>query len=141
MGGADSISGRELAAFGAFALLALAVGFGSYRAGHQLAGSQGAAGMSAPLANAPVNGATLYASACAGCHGAAGTGGIGPALQDTAAWTDAQFATAVLRGLDDQGRELSAVMPRFEQAGLDGAPPTAEQVAALHAFIRALKSP
>lgn len=139
MSGAGGYSVRELAAFSAFVLLALAIGFGSYRAGQQLAGGRGAAGMMAPLAGAPVSGAALYAGACAGCHGAAGAGGVGPALQDAAAWTEAQFATAVLRGRDDQGRELSAVMPRFEQAGLDGAPPTAEQVAALHAYVQTLK--
>jgi mono/diheme cytochrome c family protein len=31
----------------------------------------------------PVRGASVFAASCAGCHGADGTGGVGPALRDS----------------------------------------------------------
>ena len=48
------------------------------------------------LAGDPSRGATIFASSCAGCHGADGTGGVGPALRGsglTAAEIEAIVAT------------------------------------------------
>ncbi|QFP78044.1 c-type cytochrome [Deinococcus sp. AJ005] len=66
-------------------------------------------------------GTTIFASNCAGCHGAGGGGGIGPSLvtdQGPKGWTLAQFTTVLREGKLPEGRELSAVMPRFADAQL-----------------------
>lgn len=131
-------SRRELAAALGFTALALGIGALSYRSGQGMAGSAGGAAMSAAVTSRVVNGQTLYAGACAGCHGAAGEGGVGPSLNASAGWSGTVFAGAVLRG-QGQGRELSAVMPRFEGVGLDGGAATAEQVSAIHAYVKGLQ--
>jgi mono/diheme cytochrome c family protein len=66
-------------------------------------------------------GATIFASNCAGCHGAGAEGGIGPSLvteEGPKGWTLAQFTTVLREGKLPEGRELSAVMPRFSDAQL-----------------------
>ncbi|THF69215.1 cytochrome c [Deinococcus sp. Arct2-2] len=120
----------------ALTLVAVATGIGisSYRTGLGLAGPQGAQ-MSPALAAAPVNGATLFAASCAGCHGAQAGGGIGPALAVTRSWSTPEFAAAVLHGQAPEGRELSAAMPRFAETGLSGEPVTEEQLQVIRAFV------
>ena len=134
-----SFSRRELAAALGFTALAVGIGALSYRSGQGMAGGAGGADMSAAVTSRVVNGQTLYAGACAGCHGAAAKGGVGPALGASAGWSEAVFAGAVLRGQGSQGRELSAVMPRSEKVGLDGGAPTAEQVSAIHTYVKGLQ--
>ncbi|WP_139322875.1 c-type cytochrome [Deinococcus marmoris] len=66
-------------------------------------------------------GTTIFASNCAGCHGAGGGGGIGANLLTSdgpKGWTLAQFTTTLREGKIPTGRELSAVMPRFADAQL-----------------------
>lgn len=135
----DSFSRREIAAALTFTVLAVAIGVGSYRSGLNIAGEgAGATMVAATTTDAPVNGQALYATSCAGCHGAQAQGGVGPGLKDSAAWSDAEFREAVLHGKAPGGRELAPVMPRFADTGLDGAPATDEQIDAIHAYIKGL---
>ncbi|ABF44322.1 cytochrome c, class I [Deinococcus geothermalis DSM 11300] len=129
---------REIAAALTFVVLAVLMGAGSYRTGFRMSGGNGGAAMSASTAAAPVNGQSLYATNCAGCHGAQAQGGVGPGLGITKDWSDAAFAQAVLHGKAPEGRNLSPVMPRFGETGLDGAPATDEQINAIHAFVKGL---
>ncbi len=100
----------------------------------------GGTGDAAPTPNAAEGnaeaGAAIYASNCAGCHGAQAGGGIGPSLvtdEGPKGWTLAQFTTVLRKGVLPEGRELSAVMPRFTDAQLSDA-----QVADLLAHIKTL---
>ncbi|WP_188968605.1 c-type cytochrome [Deinococcus aerolatus] len=100
----------------------------------------GGTGNAAPTPNAAEGnaeaGTALYASSCAGCHGAQAGGGIGPSLltdEGPRGWTLAQFTTVLRKGVLPEGRELSAVMPRFTDAQLSDA-----QVADLLAHIKTL---
>lgn len=127
-------SGREVAVALTLVAVATGIGVGSYRTGLGMAGPQGAQ-MSPALAAAPVNGSQLYAASCGGCHGAQAQGGIGPALTASGTWSDTAFAAAVLHGKSPEGRELSVVMPRFAQTGLNGEPVTDEQLQAIRAFV------
>ncbi|GAA0509669.1 hypothetical protein GCM10008937_16920 [Deinococcus depolymerans] len=80
-------------------------------------------------------GEKVFAGNCAGCHGANGGGGIGPALNTPdgpKAWTDPQFLTALRQGRTPE-RELGAVMPRFSAAQISD-----EDVANIHAYIKTL---
>ncbi len=131
-------SGREVAAVVGFTVLAAVIGIRSYQTGLSLSGNAGGAQMQPASSAAPVSGQALFASNCAGCHGAQAQGGVGPALLDTKTWADAAFSEAVLHGKHPSGRELALVMPRFAQVGLDGAPPTAGQIEAIRAFVKGL---
>ncbi len=100
----------------------------------------GGSGDAAPTPNAAEGnaeaGATVFASNCAGCHGAQAGGGIGPSLVNSdgpKSWTLAQFTTVLRRGVLPEGRELSAVMPRFSDAQLSDT-----QVADVLAHIKTL---
>lgn len=69
---------------------------------------------------------------CAGCHGAEGQGGVGPALSTAAQWSDAEFATAIREG-QTPDKQLSPVMPRFTEAQVSN-----QQLADVHAYIKTL---
>jgi len=138
MGENRSFTRREVAAILIFTTLAVLIGFGSYRTGQEMAGHGGGADMAAAAGKPLVNGQTLFASNCAWCHGAQAQGGIGPALSVIKSWPVADFASAMLHGKAPGGRELAPVMPHFAEVGLDGAPPTDEQVEALQAYIKQL---
>lgn len=127
---------REVMVAVTLVVVAIGIGVGSYRTGLGIAGSQGAQ-MSAPLAAAPVNGAQVFAASCGGCHGAQAGGGIGPALASSRTWSDTEFAAAVLHGQAPEGRQLSVVMPRFAETGLNGEPVTEEQLRVIRAFVAA----
>ncbi|THF86853.1 cytochrome c [Deinococcus sp. KSM4-11] len=129
---------REIGGGLAFLVLGVVLGIGAYGAGGRLAGAGSGAAVSAAPATATPDGQALFASTCAGCHGAQAQGGIGPTLHAAARWTDTQFARAVLSG-QTPTRELNAVMPRFGSVGLDGAPATDAQIAAIHTFLSTLK--
>lgn len=135
----DFYSGREIAGVLGAALLGIVLGVGGYHLGRGLAGGTGGAQMGASTAPAPVDGQSLYANNCAGCHGAQAQGGVGPSLATAAGWTQAAFAPAVLHGHAPGGRTLSAVMPRFADVGLGGAALTDEQLGAIHAYLGTLK--
>lgn len=60
-------------------------------------------------------GAKLYGNSCAGCHGNRGQGAMAPSLKASAAWTPAQFKTAITKGKSPKGKAFAAVMPRFPQ--------------------------
>lgn len=80
-------------------------------------------------------GQTIYASNCAGCHGANGQGGFGPSLvtaDGPKSWTLAQFTTTLREGKTPE-RELAPTMPRFSEQQLSDA-----QIADLHAYIKSL---
>lgn len=77
-------------------------------------------------------GKTVYAGTCAGCHGTEGQGGVGPKLDMTKTWSDAEFTAAVREGKAPE-KELSPVMPRFAEAQL-----SAQQIADVHAHLKTL---
>lgn len=79
-------------------------------------------------------GQEIYASNCAGCHGADGGGGIGPSLKladGPKSWTVAQFNTVLREGKLPDGKELGAVMPRFSDSQLTDA-----DIANLFAYVK-----
>jgi len=78
-------------------------------------------------------GAALYAQNCAGCHGAAGRGGIAPELANPSFQQAAsdEFITATIRN----GRRATA-MPAFQRAGTTGL--SDAEIGDLLAFIRSL---
>ncbi|UQN09473.1 cytochrome c [Deinococcus sp. QL22] len=130
----EGFSVREVLVAVTLVAVATGIGVGSYRTGLGMAGPQGAQ-MSPALASAPVNGSQLYAASCGGCHGAQAQGGIGPALTSSRTWSEAEFTAAVLHGKAPEGRQLSVVMPRFAEVGLNGEPVTDEQLQAIRAFV------
>ncbi|GAA5500637.1 hypothetical protein Dxin01_00361 [Deinococcus xinjiangensis] len=136
-----SFTAKEVTAVSVFAVLAVLIGIGAYQIGYyRISGTQGGAAMSANTNTAaPLNGQTLYAGNCAGCHGATATGAVGPSLVPTGTWPLPDFKEAMLNGVAPGGKKLSAVMPHFAQQGLDGAPATDEQVKAIHDYLASLK--
>lgn len=83
----------------------------------------------------PSNGRAVFASNCAGCHGANGGGNIGPALNTPDGpknWTLAEFTLALRQGKTPE-RELNSTMPRYSETQL-----TDEQIADLQAYIKTL---
>jgi mono/diheme cytochrome c family protein len=62
--------------------------------------------MMSGMALAAENGAAIYKAKCAGCHGAAGEGKVGPALKGTSLSTD-QIADALLKGASGKKRPQS----------------------------------
>ncbi|WP_216325043.1 c-type cytochrome [Deinococcus aestuarii] len=131
-------TGREIAAALTFVVLGTLIGVTSYRAGLNIAGEGAGAVVAASTTPAPPNGQTLYAGNCAGCHGAQAQGGVGPGLAETKGWSLADFGQAVLHGQAPGGRTLAPVMPRFADTGLDGAPPTDDQIKVLHEYLKGL---
>lgn len=80
-------------------------------------------------------GEELFASNCAGCHGANGEGNIGPSLvaaNGPKDWTLAQFTTALREGKTPE-KELAPTMPRFSDAQL-----TDSDIANVQAYIKTL---
>jgi cytochrome c oxidase cbb3-type subunit 3 len=64
------------------------------------------------------SGQKLFADNCVRCHGNKGQGGIGLKLAgDAAYWEFSNFRRAVLMGVDDQGKSLKPIMPRFGKVG------------------------
>ncbi|GGS30198.1 c-type cytochrome [Deinococcus knuensis] len=127
---------REIGAFVLFVTATVSLGVWGYRTGQGLAGTGGAT-VTAVHATVP-DGQTLFAGNCAGCHGAQGQGGLGPALKAPAAWAAPDFQRAVMQGVTPDGRTLGAVMPRIAQVGLDGQDATPEQLAALQEYLKTL---
>lgn len=63
-------------------------------------------------------GQEIFAGSCAGCHGADGQGGIGPAMTANAVnWSQPEFVQALREGITPRG-ELAATMPRFAETQL-----------------------
>ncbi len=102
-------------------VVATRIGVSSCCTGLGMAGPQGAQ-MSPALASAPVNGSQVNTARCGRCHGAATQGDIGSAVAASRTWSETEFAAAVLRGKAAEGCELSVVVPRVAQAGLNGNP-------------------
>jgi cytochrome c len=84
--------------------------------------------MMSGMALAAEDGAAIYKAKCAGCHGAAGEGKVGPALKGTSLSTD-QIADALLKGAP--GNKAPHGKP---MAGL-----TADQASAVAAYVKSLK--
>jgi mono/diheme cytochrome c family protein len=74
------------------------------------------------------DGAALYKTKCAACHGAAGEGKIGPSLQKTA-MTPAQITDLLTKGAEGKKAPHSKAV-----SGL-----TADQAAAVAAYVGTLK--
>jgi mono/diheme cytochrome c family protein len=83
--------------------------------------------MMSGMAFAAEDGAAIYKAKCAGCHGAAGEGKIGPALKGTSLSAD-QIADALLKGAPGKKAPHSKAM-----AGL-----TADQASAVAAYVKSL---
>lgn len=80
-------------------------------------------------------GQTVFASSCAGCHGANGQGAFGPSLvaaDGPKSWTLAQFTTTLREGKTPE-RQLAPTMPRYSEAQLSDA-----QILDLHTYIKSL---
>jgi mono/diheme cytochrome c family protein len=80
------------------------------------------------MAFAAEDGAAIYKTKCAGCHGAAGEGKMGPALKGTSLSTD-QIADALLKGAP--GKKAPHGKP---MAGV-----TADQAAAVAGYVKTIK--
>lgn len=81
-------------------------------------------------------GKAVFASNCAGCHGAEAKGGVGPdltAANGPKAWDDAAFKTAIREGKTPE-KTLAAMMPHFADAQVSDT-----QVGDLHAYLKSLK--
>lgn len=136
----DGFSRREITSAVVFTVLAVAIGFGSYRAGVGMAHETGGgATVTAAAGDTTVNGQALYASSCGGCHGAQAQGGVGPGLAESAAWSEPDFNAAVLHGESPGGRILAPVMPRFAETGLNGEEATPERIEAIHTYVKGLQ--
>lgn len=135
----------EMAVWLLLIVLTIQVGSIAYNMGKSVAaqpfpnGKGGAtAGALAETDAKPINGTQLYVGNCGGCHGGKGEGGLGPSLQAASAWALADFSKATLHGSTPDGRELAPVMPRFADAGLDGAPAEDAQLEAIHNYLKTL---
>ena len=80
------------------------------------------------MALAAEDGAAIYKAKCAGCHGAAGQGKMGPALKGTSLSAD-QIADALLKGAPGKKAPHGKAM-----AGL-----TADQASAVATYVKDLK--
>jgi mono/diheme cytochrome c family protein len=80
------------------------------------------------MAFAAQDGAAIYKAKCAGCHGAAGEGKMGPALKGTSLSAD-QIADALLKGAPGKKAPHAKAM-----AGL-----TADQASAVATYVKDLK--
>lgn len=80
------------------------------------------------MAFAAEDGAAIYKAKCAGCHGAAGEGKVGPALKGTSLSAD-QIADALLKGAPGKKAPHGKAI-----AGL-----TADQAAAVATYLKGLK--
>ncbi len=83
-----------------------------------------------------VPGASLFDTYCAGCHGAAGSGGAAAAIgsqQYLSSHTDEELAQITSDGIEGQG------MPAWNKA--KGGALTDDQIAAIVAYLRSLSSP
>lgn len=88
------------------------------------------------------NGKTIYSTYCQGCHGANAVGvqGVGPVLKgEVAGWKFDLFKRAVLTGVDDAGKTLKPMMPRWGTTGFGGKKPTDAQLQDLQAYLKSLK--
>lgn len=88
-------------------------------------------------------GSDLYAANCAGCHGQKAQGGVGPKLAgDAAGWKYDLFKRAVLRGVDDHGKQLGVMMPRWGQTGFQGhggKTPTDDEVKSIQLYLKGIR--
>lgn len=97
----------------------------------------GAIAFAAPSA---ANGKTIYSTYCQGCHGAGAVGAVGPVLKgEVAGWKFDDFKRAVLTGVDDAGKTLKPMMPRWGTTGFGGKKVTDAQLKDLHAYLKTLK--
>ncbi|GHF38963.1 hypothetical protein GCM10017781_14340 [Deinococcus metalli] len=77
----------------------------------------------------------MFASNCAGCHGAEAKGGVGPNLTTAdgpKAWTDAQMITALREGKTPE-KTLNTIMPRFTSEQISDS-----DITNIHAWIKSL---
>lgn len=115
-------------AVGAGLLITMALVFPFYRWYEPAARDDARAAQAAALAE---EGESLWQFNCASCHGLAGEGGVGPALnskQFLQSATDSQTRTLVAVGIP--GTEMSAYSLDY------GGPLTSEQIRAIAAYIR-----
>jgi mono/diheme cytochrome c family protein len=113
---------------GALLLLAMAAVFPLYRWYEPSARDESRAEQAQALAD---EGASTWQTSCSSCHGVAGEGAIGPALnskQFLQSATDQQAATLVAVGVP--GSQMSAYSLDY------GGPLTSEQIKAVVAYIR-----
>jgi|SRR5215469_11907533 len=85
-------------------------------------------GLMSSIVLAEEDGAAIYKAKCAGCHGPAGEGKVGPALKGTSLSAD-QIADALTKGV--AGKKAPHAKP---MSGL-----TADQATAVAAYVKNLK--
>lgn len=73
------------------------------------------AASSASAAPSTAAGKAAFATNCAGCHGPAGKGALGPNLHEASGWKYDLFKRALKQGKDDKGVQLKAMMPKWPQ--------------------------
>ncbi|MDX2005090.1 MAG: c-type cytochrome [Meiothermus sp.] len=106
-------------------------------------GLLGALVVAAPTGNV-ANGTQLYTQNCMGCHGAAGAGGLGPALagakSEVTKWTFEVFKKAMMEGVTP-AKTLKAPMPVWSKTNLrpSGKPPTDQDLADMLAYFKSVK--
>lgn len=87
-------------------------------------------------------GKQLYNDNCKRCHGATGTGGVGKKLKgDAAYWSFDVFKRAVMTGLDDENRQMKALMPVWGKTGFtkpQGKIPTDDDLTDIQAYLQTL---
>lgn len=92
------------------------------------------------------NGKKIFESKCAVCHKTDASGGINlgdttsadlqaPALEEQYHQDDSLIKRAMLKGIDEEGEQLDAVMPRWGDAGL-----TSAQADDIIAFLHTVKT-
>jgi len=101
-----------------------------------------ALGVTVAHAADPNAGKILYMNNCVACHGAKGQGGVGVKLAgDAAYWDAALFKRAVLTGVDDEGKTLKPVMPRWGTTGFNnpkGVMPTDVDLENIETYLQTL---
>lgn len=88
--------------------------------------SPAAEGAASPATTAAVDASAIFSQKCAGCHGANGGGGMGPALQNVEAKGDEAIHDRIVNGSPDKG------MPAFGSQLSDA------EVDALVAYVKTL---
>ena len=85
-------------------------------------------------------GKAIYVDNCQRCHGNKGQGGTGVKLAgDSAYWEPDLFRRAVLTGIDDEGKQLKAAMPRWGKVGLTkpkGRIPTEQDLSNIQDYLK-----
>lgn len=100
----------------------------------------GSLAFAATLSPSAAAGKKTYNQFCASCHGVKAEGGVGPLLKgEVAGWKYADFKKAVLLGVDDKGKKLTPMMPRWGKTGFGGKKANDALVKGIQAYLKTFK--